>query len=258
MLLFVGHPAEAQISPGPLARAHQGLNGSTNCTKCHTTSVSAPTFRCVECHREIATELEQHKGLHATFPQGGPAGAACVKCHSDHNGENFSMLHWDPSAKGFDHSKTGYVLDGKHVGVGCRSCHTAQHISPQMRSVLATKDLSRTWMGQEPGCINCHKDHHEGRFGTNCAQCHSTAVDWKLAKVDTQGFDHSKTHYPLTGLHKIVACQRCHTAGPDGQPRYTGIQFSSCTSCHNDPHKGEFKQGCESCHTTGGGRRPHL
>jgi hypothetical protein len=28
-------PARAQISPGPLAKAHQSLSGPTNCSKCH-------------------------------------------------------------------------------------------------------------------------------------------------------------------------------------------------------------------------------
>ena len=241
--------AHAQISPGPLARAHQGLNGSTNCIKCHEVSTKSPTFRCLECHREIANELQQHKGLHSTFANSGPAGSACVKCHSDHNGENFNLLHWDPSPGVFDHAKTGYVLDGKHTNAGCRSCHTAQHILPAARTLLGSKDLNHTWFGLSPGCVSCHEDKHQGRFGSNCTQCHST-VDWKAAKIDQQHFDHSKTRYPLTGAHLQTPCQKCHAAGADGQPRYSGIQFSTCSACHIDPHKGEFKQGCESCHST--------
>jgi hypothetical protein len=239
----------AQISPGPLARAHQKLNGTENCVKCHEVSTSSPTFRCVECHREIADELNQNKGLHATFPRSGPAGSACVKCHSDHNGENFALLHWDPTPKGFDHSKTGYVLDGKHAGVACRTCHTPQHIPAAARPLLGTKDLNHTWMGLSPTCTTCHEDKHQGRFGQNCLQCHSTS-DWKGAKIDKEHFDHSKTHYPLTGAHREVACEKCHTAGADGLPRYAGLPFSKCSDCHSDPHKGEFKQSCETCHST--------
>lgn len=241
--------AHAQISPGPLAKAHQSLNGPAKCVQCHELSTKSPTFRCVECHREIADELQHHKGLHATYPQNGPAGSACVKCHSDHNGENFALLHWDPTPKGFDHNKTGYPLDGKHAGVNCRSCHNAQHIAPAARTLLASKDLNRTWFGLSPSCITCHADKHQGRFGTTCTQCHST-VDWKSAKIDQQNFDHSKTRYPLTGAHVNTPCQKCHTAGENGLPRYTGISFSTCSACHSDPHKGEFVQACESCHTT--------
>ena len=249
LALFYLAPAIAQISPGPLAKAHQTLNGSANCIKCHEFSAKSRSFRCVECHAEIAAELQQNKGLHSTYPRSGPQGSACVKCHSDHNGETFQMVHWDPTPKGFDHTKTGFALDGKHAGVSCRSCHNAQHITGAQRAGLANKDLTRTWFGLSSNCLTCHEDKHQGRFGTNCTQCHSTS-DWKTAKIDKQAFDHSKTRYPLTGAHRQVSCERCHTSGSDGKPRYAGIAFSTCTACHSDPHKGEFKQGCETCHST--------
>lgn len=253
LLIGVGlcrvNQASAQISPGPLAKAHQGLSGDTNCIKCHEVSTSAPSFKCLECHREIATEIQQNRGLHATFPRQGPTGSACVKCHSDHNGANFDMIHWTPTAAGFDHSKTGFGLDGKHVGVSCRACHAAGHIAASQRALLATKDLSHTWMGLSPSCGTCHEDKHQGRFGADCARCHST-TQWKGAAIDRQSFDHSKTRFPLTGEHRHVLCTSCHTAGTDGQIRYAGLPFASCSNCHRDPHKGEFKPGCDSCHTT--------
>jgi hypothetical protein len=249
LALCSGASAHAQISPGPLARAHQGLKGDSNCIKCHEVSTRAPSFKCVECHQEIGAELRLKKGLHSTFPQGGPTGSACVKCHSDHNGVDFQMIHWTPTHQGFDHSKTGYSLDGKHASVGCRDCHNASHIPGDSKAILTTKDLSRTYMGLSPTCTTCHEDKHKGRFGANCLECHNT-TDWKGAKVDKEHFDHSKTRYPLTGAHRDVACQKCHTPGADGQPRYAGLQFSTCSDCHADPHKGGFKQTCESCHTT--------
>ena len=247
--LFSSIRAHSQISPGPLARAHQNLNGSANCIKCHELSTKSPTFRCIECHREIADELQLHRGLHFTFSQTGSTGSTCVKCHSDHNGENFALTRWDPTPNGFDHAKTGFTLDGKHASVGCRSCHNAQHITQPERSLLGSKDLNHTWLGLSPRCITCHEDKHQGRFGTNCTQCHSTA-SWKATRIDQQNFDHSMSRFKLTGMHVNTPCQKCHTVGADGQPRYAGIPFSTCSTCHTDPHKGEFKQGCESCHTT--------
>ncbi len=251
LLLLIGlaAPAHAQISPGPLARAHHSLDGPSNCTECHTQSVRERAFRCTECHREIATELSQHRGLHSTFANGGEPGSGCVKCHSDHNGEDFNMVHWDPTPKGFDHTKTGYALDGKHVGVTCRACHTPQHIPAAARGIFQGKDISHTYMGLSRQCGTCHEDKHQGRFGSNCSQCHNTN-EWKSANIDSHGFDHSKTRFPLTGAHRDVACEKCHTAGPDGQPRYAGIGFASCATCHADVHKHEFKQGCDYCHTT--------
>ncbi len=248
-LLLAGVRGGAQISPGPLARAHQGLSGDTNCIKCHEVSTRAPSFKCLECHREIAGEIQQNKGLHATFPRSGPTGAACVKCHSDHNGVDFQMIHWNPTPQGFNHAATGYVLEGKHAGVSCRNCHSMQHIALPARALLTSKDLNHTWMGLSPICATCHQDAHQGRFGTDCASCHST-TDWKAATINKAGFDHSKTPYPLTGEHRYVKCESCHTPGTDGKTIYAGLPFASCSDCHRDPHKGAFKQGCDSCHTT--------
>jgi hypothetical protein len=247
-------PVWPQISPGELARAHQALSGDANCIKCHEVSVRAPSFKCLECHQEIASEIQQNRGLHATFPRSGPPGAACVKCHSDHNGADFQMVHWNPTPQGFNHAQTGYVLEGKHASVSCRNCHNMQHIAAPSRAMLAGKDLNHTWMGLSPTCVTCHEDAHQGRFGSDCARCHST-MDWKTASVDQQNFDHSKTQYPLTGEHQRVKCESCHTAGTDGKPRYAGLPFASCSDCHRDPHAGEFKQRCDSCHTTSSWRK---
>jgi len=241
--------SHSQISPGPLAKAHQSLNGPANCTQCHTVSTRSASFRCSECHREIAAEVDGHHGLHSTYPLPGPPGAACVKCHSDHNGENFNMVHWEPTAKGFDHTKTGYTLDGKHATTACRDCHTAKNIAPAARALLSKKDLNRTYMGLSPTCTTCHEDKHQGRFGAKCLECHNTTT-WKGAKLDEQTFDHSRTRYPLTGKHQTTPCAKCHTAGADGQTRYAGLKFQFCADCHADPHKGEFKQSCETCHNT--------
>jgi len=247
-LLFCSIPSQAQLSPGPLSRAHHDLGGPIGCTQCHAVSAGSPGFRCLDCHRDIASRIQQHKGFHSTLLQPGGSGAACIKCHSEHNGENFSLLHWDPSPKGFDHAKkTGMPLDGKHAQAACRDCHNAKNISATERASLSAKDMSHTYLGLSRACVSCHEDKHQGRLGTNCVQCHSPA-SWK----SVQSFDHTKARYPLTGAHLQVACQTCHTPGPDGAARYTGLKFEHCTSCHTDPHHGAFKQGCESCHTTRG------
>ena len=239
----------AQISPGPLARAHQDLEGATRCTTCHKLG-GEPVFKCLDCHAEIASRLSAHKGLHFSFGIRAGSSQECAKCHSDHNGLDFPLIKWDP--KTFDHKRTGYALEGKHAGVECKKCHMPEHIPAAERALIRIKDLNRTFVGVAQTCATCHKDQHNGRLGPNCAQCHNF-TDWKNVSGT---FDHSKTRYPLTGQHAQVKCEKCHTRGSDNQPRYLGIRFSKCNDCHSDPHKGGFaQQTCQSCHTTASWKR---
>ncbi len=60
-------------------------------------------------------------------------GKACADCHENVHGDEFAEAgvtdckrchvseDWYPSK--FDHSKTSYPLDGKHVSVDCKKCH---------------------------------------------------------------------------------------------------------------------------------------
>ena len=242
--------AAAQISPGPLSKAHSRLSGPSGCTRCHQVSAGTPGFRCLECHQEIATRLQQKKGLHPSLVGPSAGNKSCARCHSEHNGENFSLLHWDPSPARFDHSKTGFLLEGKHVGLACAKCHAPERMPAEERLKLTTANLNRTFLGLSTSCTSCHEDKHRGQLGANCTQCHNT-TDWKAA----HGFDHSKTKFALTGLHTQVACQKCHAPAADGVVKFVGLKFQQCESCHSDPHRGAFKEGCESCHNTGGWKR---
>ena len=106
--------AAAQISPGPLSRPHQSLNGSTNCASCHKFGGQA-ALKCLECHTEIASRLSARRGLHATYNIPPGSSQECARCHSEHNGEDFPIIKWD--TKTFNHKETGYQLEGKHAGL---------------------------------------------------------------------------------------------------------------------------------------------
>jgi hypothetical protein len=177
-----------------------------------------------------------------------PNGKDCVRCHREHNGENFKLIHWEPSENQFDHRLTGYNLKGKHASVPCENCHTPAHMLPGIKALLKYQDLSKSFLAQSPNCTPCHIDPHKGQLGNECTQCHNSE-SWKAGKE----FDHSKTRYPLSGLHTKVACEKCHKPEvPGGSARYKGLGFDSCTACHIDPHRGEFRKSCDSCHTTSG------
>ena len=244
--------AAAQISPGPLSRPHQSLNGSTNCTSCHKFGGQA-TLRCLNCHAEIDTRLNARKGLHATYNIPPGSSQECARCHSEHNGEDFPLVKWD--IKTFDHKQTGYPLLGKHQGLTCNRCHEPAKVGASERAAIKIKDLTKTYLGISAACATCHQDPHSGRLGASCQQCHNFE-DWKAISVSQ--FDHSRTRYPLTGLHAQVACAKCHTSGPETKPRYAGIPFNECSDCHKDPHHGSFPQGCQSCHSTRGWKKISL
>lgn len=221
--------------------------------RCHQVSAGSPGFRCLECHQEIATRLAQKRGLHSAYVAANGGSNGCARCHSEHNGEKFVLVHWDPSPARFDHSKTGFFLDGKHVGLTCAKCHTPDKIPTEEKLKLTATDLNRTFLGLSTSCAGCHEDKHRGQLGSKCAQCHNTN-DWKVGR----SFDHSRTKFALTGLHADVACQKCHAPAPDGSTKFVGLRFQQCESCHNDPHRGEFKQTCDSCHSTGGWKQTRL
>ena len=60
-----------------------------------------------------------------------PNSKDCVRCHLDHNGKDFGLIHWEPPQKQFDHKLTGYVLEGKHAGIACEKCHTPGYMIPE-------------------------------------------------------------------------------------------------------------------------------
>jgi hypothetical protein len=153
------------------------------------------------------------------------------------------LVHWNPAK--FEHTKTGFALDGKHTGLACAKCHSPARISSTERATIQLKDVNHTYLGLTKTCGSCHEDKHKGQLGANCLQCHNS-TDWK----DAKDFDHSRSKFALTGAHRQVSCKQCHVTGSDGTPMYVGLKFERCASCHNDPHRGEFRQGCESCHST--------
>ncbi len=239
--------AQAQISPGPLSKAHDFLNGPGHCTSCHDLAKRPPEYKCLECHKEIRLRLDETRGLHPSLVGNDRTGRSCAACHSEHNGREFSIVHWDTPVAKFDHHRAGYTLEGKHKTLSCKSCHQPSHISSDSSGGIAVKDLSRTWLGLSPQCAGCHADEHHGQLGTNCERCHNSSR-WQ----DAAQFDHDRARFTLTGAHARVACQKCHTRidAPKPYAKYRDIAFSNCTPCHDDPHRGAFRQSCETCHAT--------
>ncbi len=159
---------------------HQGTLGP-RCESCHTTSSWIAEVRfdhdltsfpligqhgvlpCEACHRDQRYQM---------------ADTGCAACHVDQDvhkgrlGANCATCH-NPNGWAlwlFDHDRqTRFALTGAHANVDCETCHRRPAATGQ------TLPLS---------CVGCHAgdDVHRGRFGGDCAACHSTSR-WKGARL---------------------------------------------------------------------------
>ncbi|MDH4036892.1 MAG: hypothetical protein OEX18_12505 [Candidatus Krumholzibacteria bacterium] len=251
LVLAFASPARAQVSPGPLSKAHAEFDGNMDCNKCHGKGEGEMDRRCMACHEEIALLVQQRRGFH-----GREGTRDCAHCHPDHGGRDFALIAWPgKTPEKFDHATTGWALKDKHATLKCEKCHTAAHVSPGMAGLLKVK-REVPWVGLEASCVSCHEDIHRGSLGNDCASCHSEK-GWR----PVPGFDHGKTAFPLTGLHGKVECAKCHEAATlnlakDAKgrviPLYKPLPHGECSACHADPHKGALGPRCVDCHVTAG------
>lgn len=243
ILLAAVLPLAAQVSPGPLSKAHHSLDSPLKCGSCHVFGAGSPRLKCLICHGEIRALVKDGKGYHGRVVKKGDAD--CARCHTEHYGLNLRIYKWETSKEEFDHRQTGYPLVGRHAGLSCEKCHNATHISTADRKRIRVRDLNQTFEGLHTACLTCHEDRHAGQLGVDCEKCHEVS-GWKPLK----GFDHSTTHFPLDGKHRDVECAKCHKPLATNAKviQYTGLSFAACTGCHQDPHRGAFPNRCESCH----------
>ncbi|MFK5856298.1 MAG: cytochrome C [Bacteroidota bacterium] len=226
----------SQLSPGDLAEAHSHLEGLSNCTECHTLGKKIGNDKCLVCHTFIKDRIDKKKGFHSSKEI---AGENCISCHSDHNGKKFKMIRFDESK--FNHSDAGYNLEGVHEKKECKDCHKKDFIVNK-----ELKKRNKTFLGLDTDCISCHADYHQETLSSNCIECHDMDSFKPAPK-----FNHDKTKYTLVGKHKEVDCIKCHNKvnlnGMEYQ-MFSGIEFESCTSCHEDVHDNKFGQNCTKCH----------
>jgi hypothetical protein len=238
----------AQISPGPLAKAHEELDSPTTCFKCHGPGATSMDNDCLDCHQGIRWLVQHDLGLH-----GVEAREDCASCHPDHGGRDFDVIGWGGAEpEDFDHGTTGWEIDGKHATLKCRDCHQKKYQTLPALKIFKSTKLDESWIGLERDCVSCHEDSHQGSLDLACEKCHSTRT-W----VPAPEFEHDDSRYPLTGAHVDVKCEECHEApylelplDKNGQAiaLYKPLPFAECTDCHEDPHKGALGPECASCH----------
>lgn len=246
----------SQFSPGKLAQPHAFLEGTHQCTQCHEVGGKEISNGCVECHTPIKVRIAEKVGYHKDKTND------CGSCHPDHHGREFQMIYWKEGESNFNHLEIGFDLDGKHKDLKCRDCHQQKFISDTnindwIQSYPNEPIADRTFLGVSNTCNGCHKDIHNGEVTLDCASCHTTE-DWKLAE---KTYNHDLSKFPLIGMHEKVDCNKCHpTVNRNNKTilQLTGLEYSTCGSCHDDIHQGAYGSTCETCHTLTAGWKEDL
>jgi hypothetical protein len=236
------------FSPGPLnAQSGAVLGGVTShaeldgrCSACHAFFWQKDRMadRCVQCHADVAAELQDPSTLHGDQLMKKP-GKPCRSCHPDHRGPNAPLT--DMSMVDISHDAFGYSLAAhQHQTDGspfaCNTCHVNGYsIFDQTVCTVCHEQIKADFM-----------QAHLQAYGENCLACHDG--------IDTYGhnFDHSKVAFQLTGKHASLDCGACHTDARSIADMKATPQ--DCYSCHakDDAHQGQFGTDCGTCHTTNG------
>lgn len=151
-------------------------------------------------------------------------GLDCATCH---NPAGWKQLSDTPGEGGFDHSRTGFPLTGRHRNEGCTSCHHADQA------------ISRE-------CSSCHEDSHQQKLGKDCASCHSSQ-SWQAVRAIER---HRLTRLPLTGMHALADCSECHQRSTDAQ--WNSVP-ADCIACHEADYR---RPDLHPIHTGRAGKTP--
>lgn len=235
-------------SPGPLNAQNGGMLGGVtshaetggNCKACHTAPWESARMeeRCVDCHGEIALQMQNVATLHGSMLTDQPD-LRCRFCHPDHRGAEAPLTEMDSGV--FPHEALGFSLKGHQFKVAreafvCSDCHTDD---------VAKLDLQT--------CDACHRQMDAGfmtahtvSFGSACLDCHD-GVDSLVTN-----FDHDKFSFRIVGMHEGLDCVKCHE-GARGSGDFQAT-LPDCYSCHraDDLHEGSYGSGCADCHDENG------
>jgi nitrate/TMAO reductase-like tetraheme cytochrome c subunit len=100
-------------------------------------------------------------------------------------------------------------------------------------------------------CADCHDDIHQGELGLRCDNCH-TPFSWENRRELFE--EHSRTNFPLIGVHANVDCEACHYSPQKQDISRLPIECEGChlevfLSSKNPNHQAaQFSENCEQCH----------
>lgn len=204
-----------------------------NCQACHTFTpqFTLDTGSCASCHSaNDASFMLKHISDYGTN---------CLACHDGKD-----------SLANFEHTQTGFPLEGTHTELRCNECHTA------MTSQGSEGKLE--FQGLASDCASCHSEpqSHIGLFGLSCQDCH-TSQSWSPARWKGAPFEHftstgfSLARHALDYSGLPIQCKDCHTKDLDQNV------VQACVNCHGSggfrtefilEHQRQFGAACLDCH----------
>ena len=161
-------------------------------------------------------------------------------------------------------------LSNAHSGFeglrSCTSCHDLGKKGASSAKCLACHAPLKTRIEKKSG-------FHASQRGQECTTCHKEHFgrDFDVVHLDAAAFDHKATGYTLEAAHERVKCDACHTPAnikaPDvrawTRDHKTSLNTmlglsAECATCHSDddPHGGQFRESCRSCHEATAWERP--
>jgi nitrate/TMAO reductase-like tetraheme cytochrome c subunit len=184
------------------------------CTDCHVGNnytFTAANTDCYGCHVAAWQSTPSFGGNVPDHIKAGFPTSLCSTCHD--------TLLWTDGK--FDHSTTGWPLQGAHVTTPCASCH----INSNYSLTAANTD-----------CYGCHvaawqstvtlggavPNHVAAQYPTTCVTCHTT---WVTTNWLGATFNHTWYKVP----HHGSVCADCHI----NSANYATF---SCIVCHTGPH----------------------
>ncbi|MEK7486825.1 MAG: cytochrome c3 family protein, partial [Planctomycetota bacterium] len=205
-----------------------------------------------DCHQEKKNNATHQKFIQYTAishqqcndchknPHTKPLDSRCKDCHQVEGWKGKQLL--------FEHQKSSFPLRGQHQEVHCIECH--KPVQSEQKEQKEQKELIEYALGKK-ACQDCHEDAHHGEVQKNCTQCH---LENRWSEI--VNFQHNKdSKFALKAKHQEVNCTKCHrreNATGEKELHLAQFNFSGCQSCHSDPHQGQMKKSCDSCHTEQG------
>ena len=233
------HPEHLGRDFNPTAASYRLFNHSNSSFSLiwHQQNYDASPMACIQCHNDGDFSIVNNQ--------------ICVDCHRS-NDKKFSNAHIEDFGSNcqdchdgkdrmqdFNHSETGFSLEGKHDAIKCTDCHTSDQLIDTPNS-----------------CSACHAEPsvHQGVFIDSCDTCHKPDA-WSPAILNGEPFSHFSTTGFSLALHqldyvqKVIQCNSCHVSD------LNTFDNNTCINCHGqhdqvfmNTHQEQFGSGCLVCH----------